>query len=129
VPVQLYRVILPVGDIDAAATFYEALLGVAGRRVSPGRHYFDAGSVILALVDPRADGQGRDARPNQEHVYFSTSDLEGARARAVAARPSTGPGEIQRMAWGETSFYLIDPWGNPLAVVAAGTEFREGWVS
>ena len=46
---QLYRVILPVGDIDEAAGFYESLLGVAGRRVSPGRHYLDAGSVILAL--------------------------------------------------------------------------------
>lgn len=125
---QLYRVILPVGDIDAAAAFYESLLGVAGRRVSPGRHYLDAGSVILALVDPRADGQGREARPNQEHVYFSTADLEGARSRAVAAGPSKGPGEIRRMEWGETSFYLTDPWGNPVAVVAEGTEFREGWV-
>jgi len=126
--VQLYRVILPVGDIDAAAEFYETLLGGVGRRVSPGRHYVDAGPVILALVAPRADGQDRDARPNQEHVYFATSDLEGARARAVAAGPSQGPGPIRQMAWGETSFYLVDPWGNPLAVVAEGTEFREGWV-
>jgi hypothetical protein len=38
------------------------------------------------------------------------------------------PAAIERMAWGETSFYLTDPWGNPLAVVAEGTEFREGWV-
>jgi predicted enzyme related to lactoylglutathione lyase len=126
--VELYRVILPVGDVDAAARFYESLLDVPGRRVSPGRHYLDAGSVVLALVDPRADGQDRDARANQEHVYFSTSDLEAAHARAVAARPSVGPDEIRQMPWGERSFYLTDPWGNPLAVVARGTEFRAGWV-
>jgi hypothetical protein len=45
---------------------------------------------------------------------------------AATAPPST---PAIRHAWGETSFYLIDPWGNPLAVVAAGTEFREGRVS
>ncbi len=34
------------------------VLGVAGERVSPGRHYFDCEGVILACFDPRADGDG-----------------------------------------------------------------------
>ncbi len=39
-PPRLYRVILPVSNIDEAAAFYCYLLGIPGERVSPGRHYF-----------------------------------------------------------------------------------------
>ena len=35
-------------NLDAAAQFYLAVLGIAGTRVSPGRHYFDCGGTILA---------------------------------------------------------------------------------
>lgn len=126
---KLYRVILPVSDIEAAATFYQTLLDLAGERVSAGRHYLSAGAVILALVDLRADGQNRDPRPNQEHLYFSTEDLAEARARAVTAKPSTGPTEIRDMPWGERSFYLSDPWENPLCIVEEGSEFTSGGVS
>ena len=56
---RLYRVILPVDDIDRADRFYTELLGLAGERVSPGRHYFDCGGTILACYDPVADGDGK----------------------------------------------------------------------
>ena len=118
---QLYRVIVPVGDIGAATQFYAQLLDLPGNRVSPGRHYFPTGPAILAVVDLRADGQDRDPRPNQEHLYFSTPDLFAARVRAAAAGPAEGPSEIRSWPWGETSFDLTDPWGNPLCVVAAGS--------
>jgi catechol 2,3-dioxygenase-like lactoylglutathione lyase family enzyme len=52
---RLYRVILPVTDIEAAEAFYTGLQGVEGQRVSPGRHYFDLGGTILAIYDPAAD--------------------------------------------------------------------------
>jgi catechol 2,3-dioxygenase-like lactoylglutathione lyase family enzyme len=56
----LYRVILPVTDIEAAARFYGALLGEPGQRVSSGRHYFKGdGGAILACYDPLADGDAR----------------------------------------------------------------------
>lgn len=121
---QLYRVVLPVGDIEAAADFYQDLLDVKGERVSPGRHYVGR-NPILALVDWRADGEDRDARPNQGQCYFSTDDLEAARDRAERI---ASPTPIRTMEWGETSFYLSDPWGNPLCVVLEGSEFTEGWV-
>ena len=38
---HLCRIILPVGDINAAAAFYGRVLGSDGQRISPGRHYFD----------------------------------------------------------------------------------------
>jgi catechol 2,3-dioxygenase-like lactoylglutathione lyase family enzyme len=40
---HLYRVIVPVSNIEAAAKFYATVLGAPGRRVSPGRHCFESG--------------------------------------------------------------------------------------
>jgi predicted enzyme related to lactoylglutathione lyase len=90
--IQLFRVILPVSDIERAAQFYGALLDASGSRVSPGRHYFRCGGVILAYFDPRADGDPWDASPNPDHVYFSVTDLESTlksarNAGAVILRP------------------------------------------
>src|SRR5580658_7223801 len=74
---RLFRVILPVSNIEEAAVYYSAVLEQPGMRVSPGRHYFGCGGVILACFDPRADGDAWDAKPHPEHVYFSVADLEG----------------------------------------------------
>lgn len=129
---HLFRVLIPVSDIEKAATFYSALLDMPGTRVSAGRHYFDCGGTILACFDPQADGDGYEARPNPECIYLSTQDLEGvfARARLVGADfpeetlPNVGPlGEISARPWGETSFYIADPFGNPLCFVDETTCF------
>ena len=129
---QLYRVILPVTDIDAAASFYAAVLGSPGKRVSPGRHYFDCEGTVLACYDPRADGDKYDAAPNGEPLYFAVSDLravyEACRgAGAAFARGSladVGPlGEIVMRPWGEESFYVSDPFGNPLCFVTRSSVF------
>lgn len=129
---RLFRVIVPVGDIDAAASFYEILLEQGGHRVSPGRHYFDCGGVLLACFSPRADGDDWDATPNPDHLYFAVDDLEAAYARAerlggLSAEIGDGNlpmGKIARRPWGERSFYLHDPFGNKLCFVDAGTVFR-----
>lgn len=130
---RLFRVIVPVADIERAARFYAAVLGQSGRRISAGRHYFDCGGVILACYDPRADGDERDATPNPEPIYLAVADLEATlgRARDAGAElpdvvvPDVGPlGEIADRPWGERSFYASDPFGNPVCFVAEGTEFR-----
>lgn len=123
---RLYRVILPVRDVEQAATFYEAALDARGERVSPGRHYIACGAVILALYDPRADGDDFDPRPNQEHVYFAVADLEGAMNRVRAAGPRRIDDRIETMPWGERSFYCVDPFGNPLCFVDERTVFTGG---
>jgi catechol 2,3-dioxygenase-like lactoylglutathione lyase family enzyme len=128
---RLYRVILPVSDIERAAAFYAELLSSDGRRVSPGRHYFDAGEVILALVDPGADGDAVAARPNQDYVYFAVRDLESVFSRAkrlggLVREVGDGDlpmGEIAKRPWGERSFYMKDPSGNPLCFVDETTLF------
>ena len=131
---RIFRVIMPVADIARTAEFYGALLDQPGMRVSPGRHYFNCGGVILALYDPRADGDAREPRPNFEHVYFAVPDLEAAyeRARSVGGLSTevgdgnVPMGEIARRPWGERSFYLHDPFGNPLCFVDETTLFTRG---
>jgi len=123
---RIFRIIVPVSDIERAATFYGKVLGTAGQRISPGRHYFFCGDVILACFDPRADGDSFDARPNPDHLYIATSDLEGALARAAeaGAGPDRMPPGIESRPWGERSFYITDPFGNPLCFVDEKTIFR-----
>jgi catechol 2,3-dioxygenase-like lactoylglutathione lyase family enzyme len=120
---RIYRVILPVTDIEKAAEFYGDLLGQSGRRVSAGRHYFDCCGVILACFDPRSDGDEFDARPNPDHIYFAVPDIERAfeRARQLDCREIEP--KILVRPWGERSFYFKDPFGNPICFVDEGTLF------
>lgn len=121
---RVFRIILPVDDIDKAEIFYATLLAQPGRRVSMGRHYYDLGQMILALYDPAADGDAGPAVPMPEPVYFAVHDLAAFLDRALAAGALfAADGTIADRPWGETSFYCRDPWGNKLCFVAAGTEF------
>lgn len=121
--VKLFRVILPVADIEKAARFYEQLLDLPGERVSAGRHYFDCGGTILACFDPRADGDPWDAQPNPDHVYFAVSDLDATWERARRAGCGRLDDEIKVQPWGERSFYAADPFGNKICFVEAETAF------
>ena len=121
---RLYRVIVPVGDIEEAAAWYGHVLGFAGERVSDGRHYFDCGGTILACFDPRADGHDEDAAPLPNYIYLSVDDLEGVRGRLGDAVTN----DIAERPWGERSLYAKDPWGSGLCFVEAGTEFTGGAV-
>jgi catechol 2,3-dioxygenase-like lactoylglutathione lyase family enzyme len=117
--------------MDEAAQFYGALLNEQGMRVSPGRHYIGCGGVILALYNPGADGDAAAPRPNFEHIYFSVADLEDVYERAARVgglSPAVGDGnlpmgKIAQRPWGERSFYMRDPFGNPLCFVDEKTVF------
>jgi catechol 2,3-dioxygenase-like lactoylglutathione lyase family enzyme len=128
VSARLFRVIVPVSDIETARAYYAAVLGHPGARVSPGRHYFGCGGVILAVFDPRADGDPWDATPNPDHIYLAVSDLEAC-YRRVSARPEGQIIEpIQVQPWGERSFYCADPFGNKLCFVDDRTVFTGGLI-
>lgn len=128
---RLFRVVAPVHDIEAATRFYAAVLGRPGRRVSPGRHYFDCGGTMLACVDAGAEGDGGTFRPNPEHLYFAVADVEAihaACAREAARFPDelvhgAPAAEIVLRPWGERSFYVFDPSGNRLCFVDERTLF------
>ena len=128
---KLFRVILPVSDVDAAARFYGSVLGQAGSRVSEGRHYFDCEGTILACFDSKRE-DGYEAKPNPEPLYLAVDDLESVfaavgRAGGVLSSARGGPegamGEIEMRPWGERSFYADDPFGNPLCFVDRKTMF------
>ncbi len=129
---RLFRFLLPVTDIERAATFYTLVLDQPGDRVSPGRHYFDCGGVVLACFDPIADGDGYDAKPLTEPIYLAVDDLEATLRRAKEAGaafsddvvPDVGPlGSIAQRPWGEVSFYAADPFDNPLCFVSNDSVF------
>ena len=123
---------MPVTDIEGASRFYSALFDNPGIRVSGGRHYFDCGGVILAVYDATADGDHAAVRSNAEHVYFAVPDLAAVFARAerlgtLSAETGDGNlpmGQIARRPWGEVSFYLHDPSGNPLCFVDEQSIYR-----
>jgi uncharacterized glyoxalase superfamily protein PhnB len=120
-PPRLYRVILPVSDIDAAQVFYHRVLGIPGERVSPGRHDFDCGGTILACYDPQAEGDDAEVRPNPDQVYLAVGDLEAAHRGAAEAGCVWLEQRIETQPWGERSFSLRDPFGNPICFVDAAT--------
>lgn len=122
---QLYRVIIPVSDIEVATSFYAHVLGDAGERVSPGRHYFNCNGVVLACYSPMADGddvgEGWTFHENQ-YLYFSVPDLDVVRHR-VAEAGGQNLTDIESMPWGETMFYAIDPLGSRLSFTRSDTLF------
>jgi catechol 2,3-dioxygenase-like lactoylglutathione lyase family enzyme len=128
---RLYRVILPTDDLENAVAFYSRLLEMPGELISDNRHYFDCGGTILALVNPA--GESGLPRPNSDHVYFAVGDLDDCYRRAedaIAAglgtfRPGEW-GEIAERPWGERSFYVSDPFGNPACFVDDTTLFSGG---
>jgi catechol 2,3-dioxygenase-like lactoylglutathione lyase family enzyme len=130
----LFRVILPVSNVDQASAFYGRVLGAPGFRVSNGRHYFDCGDTILACYSPREDGDDWDPRPNQDHFYFAVDDLEATYRACIAAGAVLRDGEVHgepagkiaKRPWGERSFYADDPFGNPICFVDRTTLFVGG---
>jgi predicted enzyme related to lactoylglutathione lyase len=125
---RLFRLLLEVSNLEAAVAFYASLLGVSGRTVRGGRHYFDCGGVIVGLVDVSA--ADRPVRPMSEYLYFAVSDLEAVFERAtslgcLASEQVHGAaaGEIVVRPWGERSFYAADAYGNRLCFVDDSTLF------
>lgn len=125
---RLFRVVLQVSDMKKGVAFYSKLLGQKGRPIHGSRHYFDCGSVILALLDPT--GGDTKARPLPDTIYFSVKNLSAVHERARKLRclskedvHGESGGKIAKRPWGERSFYADDPFGNGLCFVATETEF------
>ena len=130
--VHLFRVIVPVSDIEKAAVFFGKLLGDPGQRVSPGRHYFDCEGTILACYDAKADGDHGETRPLPEPIYLAVDEIEAVYEKAGVAGasfpsevvPDVGPlGQIAQRPWGERSFYMEDPFGNRICIVSRDSVF------
>lgn len=121
--VSLFRVVIPVSDLAKGVSFYSELFGTKGTQVSPGRHYFFCGAVTLCVYDSIADGDATVVGPNPTPVYFETSELILLHERAKVATGRADLAPIATRPWGETSFYIDDPFGNPMCFVDSKSVF------
>ncbi len=112
---QLFRVAVPVPDMDRGVAFYAQLLGQPDTRISSSQHEFRCGGTALTVVDPAA--RGEEFRPNVEPISFAVPDL---RERFSVARKAGCSALDERIAVrpsGEKSFSARDPFGNPICFV------------
>ena len=123
---NLYRIVLPVMNIERADRFYSYVFDMPGKRVSPGRHYFKLGQVILALYDPDADGDEGIGQWNfheNQYLYFAVADLESIHLKLLSSECLDVDKRIRVMPWGERLFYARDPFSNPICFVDEKTVF------
>jgi predicted enzyme related to lactoylglutathione lyase len=124
---QFFRLNVEVGDLDNAIHFYSTLLGVEGRKQPGSRVYYECGPVTLQVVDVSSVGKPHIAA---KALYFTVKDLESIFERAKSlgslsresVHDAPGGGIVVRP-WGERSFYVEDPWKNPLCFVEEGTVY------
>ena len=125
---RLFRIIVPVSDIEAATVFYENALRVKGKRVSRGRHHFNTGGCILVCYDPltEKDDVGKGWMLHKNHfIYFSVTNLESAYLRVNNSECQEIDQQITESASGERYFNAKDPFGNPICFVDEKTISRE----
>ena len=130
---DLFRVTLPVNDLERADAFWSTLLELEIDRGVPSRHYIRTGGAILVLVDTtehaRMHGlEPKKFRPNPDLVYFAVSDLDATfeRAQKLGMPPLPDDDVVQGIhtyPWGERSFYGLDPSGNPICFVDERTSY------
>ena len=124
---QCFRLNIEVGNLKSAVSFYTRLLGVEGRQQAGSRCYFNCGPVILQVLDVASS---RQPHPLPKALYFTVRDLEAVYDRAKGLRclspeevHDAPRGGIVVRPWGERSFYVDDPWKNPLCFVEEGTVY------
>jgi uncharacterized glyoxalase superfamily protein PhnB len=107
---------------DEARAFYEQVLGIEADDTVPSRVYFHCGDVIVALIDWTIEARQPEFSSTPDDIYFATDELDAVYERAVGAGAAiTSP--IEDRAWGERSFYCVDPDGNKLCFVDDTTLF------
>ena len=124
---QFFRISIEVDDLDLAISFYSKLLGLPGRKQAGSRCYFECGPVTISVLDVSKVRQPHSAA---KALYFTVKNLEAAFERAKAlgcvsqedVHDAPGGGIVVRP-WGERSFYVQDPWQNPLCFVEEGTVY------
>ena len=121
------RIIVELGDLTSAISFYKKLFGIEGRKQAGSRCYFECGPVTLQVLDVSSQGQPHAAA---KALYFTVNYLEAVYERARDLKclspqeihDAPGGGIVVRP-WGERSFYAKGPWGNPLCFVEEGTVY------
>jgi len=124
---RLIRIVLPVSDIELAATFYFNVLGIPGKRIDKGMHFFKCGELALICYDPLPNGdklgQGWMHHENQ-FTSFSVNNIEATFIRILNNPDAEVDSNIQENNLGEKLFYALDPFGNPICFIDEKTIFE-----
>ena len=123
---RLYRVAIPVDEIEAAATFYSHILQTPGERIWVNRHYFQCGETLLACVVPAEPATEYRTQTDPRILYFAVDDIEAIYERVRQAGCRRLDEEIETQPWGERLFYADDPFGNPICFVEQETLYTGG---
>lgn len=123
---RLFRLIVPVDDIEIATQFYSQILGSPGERIWVNRHYFCCGDIIIACVAPPGDVAQYRPQEDPRILYFAVHDLEAKFEQARQAGCRRVDKKIETQSWGERCFYAEDPFGNPLCFVDEKTRYLGG---
>lgn len=119
---QLFRVSIPVRNLDVAERFYGRLLGNSGERIGLGWHYFHFGQAVLACHNAAAEGETNLPAPHTEPLCIAVDDnLEQLLIRARNLGALQSETSVTRQTNGEVAFRLRDPFGNVLMLVDART--------
>jgi predicted enzyme related to lactoylglutathione lyase len=104
---------VPTQDLERAAAFYGATLGLCRSVFKPERNFaeFETGTVTLSVVDPQRMGIG-SFRPNANHLALQVDDVAAARA-ALEERGVTFAGDTFDTGVCHMAFFS-DPDGNAL---------------
>ena len=76
----IMQILVPVENVERAATFYEDVLGLPLLFKYPGNAFFDAHGVRIYLAKPTEPGYAGPAT-----IYFRVEDVSAAFDRLVAA--------------------------------------------
>lgn len=123
---RVFRIIIPVNDIESASKFYSTVFDLSGNRVSEGRHYFILGNTIVALYSPNDDGDDINEgwKLHENHIiYFAVENLSALQSKLLLLNWIKIDKEIINTPWGETLFYAIDPFDNHVCFVDEKTVF------
>ncbi len=125
-PVRVVETCLYVDDVEAAAAWYEDVLGLEAFAEDLPRHVFlRCGDSLLLLFDPgetEVVEPGDKAAPHgargPQHVALGVEALPPWRERLAEA----GVEIIEEASWGKgDSIYFRDPAGNVVELVTRGT--------
>jgi lactoylglutathione lyase len=122
-------VILYVGDLDRAISFYRDVIGLPFKFSEAGYAEFATEGAKFALYD-RAGLQtligreGTDGETTME-VAFLVDDVDGEARRLRAAGVDVLSGPVDRP-WGQRTFHLLDPDGHVVELAQELPRDQEG---
>jgi len=116
------HVAINVSDVKAVVEWYTKTLGLVVMRAQaepPYMHFLaDPGKNMMFefYQQPAPVGDHAAMHPNTLHIAFVTDDMDGWRARLIAAG-GKADGDVTTSPFGDKLAFVRDPWGLTLQLI------------